>query len=72
MDRAHLAVARCDLLIMIGSSLEVQPASLFPAIAHQAGAALLFINRTPTPYDHLATVSFSESAGQVMTELLEK
>ncbi len=71
MDKAYQAAAGCDLLLMIGSSLEVQPANQFPLIAHQAGASLIFINRTATPYDHLASISFNESAGQVMHSLVE-
>jgi hypothetical protein len=27
---------------------------------------MFFINRTVTPYDHLASVKFNENAGQVM------
>lgn len=72
MEYAYQAAASCDLLLMIGSSLEVQPANQFPLIAHQAGAKLIFINRTPTPYDHIAAVSFTESAGQVMEWLTEE
>jgi NAD-dependent deacetylase len=71
MDKAYLAAAGCDLLLMIGSSLQVQPANQFPLIAHQSGASLIFINRTPTPYDHLATVCFNAGAGQVMQALIE-
>jgi len=56
---------------MIGSSLQVQPANQFPLIAHQSGASLIFINRTPTPYDHLATVCYDADAGQVMQALIE-
>ncbi len=71
MDQAYQAAASCDLLLMIGSSLEVQPANQFPLIAHQAGASLIFINRAATPYDHLAAICFNESAGQVMQTLIE-
>lgn len=71
MEQAYQAAAGCDLFLMIGSSLEVQPANQFPLIAHQAGASLIFINRTVTPYDHLATVSFTESAGETMQALVE-
>ena len=70
MELAYQAAATCDLLLMIGSSLEVQPANQFPLIAHQAGARLIFINRTPTPYDHLAEFCFNDSAGQVMQEII--
>lgn len=71
MDRAYQACANCDLFLMIGSSLEVQPANQFPLVAHQGGASLIFINRTSTPYDHLAAVRFSENAGKVMRALTE-
>ncbi len=70
MESAHQAAARCDLLLMIGSSLEVQPANLIPLVAHQAGATLVFLNKTPTPFDHLATVRFHEPASQVMAQLV--
>jgi NAD-dependent deacetylase len=72
MERAYQASANCDLLLMIGSSLEVQPANQFPLVAHQAGASLIFINQTATPYDHLATISFTEGAGKVMSALTEQ
>lgn len=71
MESAYRAAASCDLLIMIGSSLEVQPANQFPMIAHQAGAKLIFINRTPTPYDQIAMVNFTDSASKTMKLLLE-
>jgi NAD-dependent deacetylase len=71
MDFAYQACANCDLFLMIGSSLEVQPANQFPLIAHQAGANLIFINRTATPYDHLAAVGFSASASEIMRALTE-
>jgi len=70
MEQAYQAASCCDLLLMIGSSLEVQPANRFPLVAHQSGARMIFINRNVTPYDHLASVKFTESAGQVMRALL--
>lgn len=70
MELAYQAAANCDLCLMIGSSLEVQPANQFPLLAHQAGARLVFINRTPTPYDHLASVCFNESAGKIMQKII--
>lgn len=71
MEEACQAAAECDLLLMIGSSLEVQPANQIPLIAHQAGASLIFINRTPTPYDHLAAIRFTASAGEVLAALVD-
>jgi len=71
MELAYQACANCDLFLMIGSSLEVQPANRFPLLAHQGGAHLIFINRTSTDYDDLATLCFSESAAKVMRALAE-
>ena len=70
MKRAWQVATNCDLMLMIGSSLEVQPANLFPLAAYEAGANLIFINKTPTPYDHLATFCFHDNASRVMDNLL--
>ena len=37
-----------------------------------AGADLVFINRTETLWDHIATVIFRENAGDVMREIVER
>jgi NAD-dependent deacetylase len=71
MRRAFECAARCDLMLMIGSSLQVQPAASIPPAARQAGARLIFINRDPTPFDSLADVLFPESAGDVLSRLLK-
>jgi NAD-dependent deacetylase len=71
MEDAYQEATACDLLLMIGSSLEVQPANQFPLVAHQRGAKLIFINRTATSYDHLAAVSFTGNAGRVLATLAE-
>ena len=71
MLRAYECAVRCDLLLMIGSSLQVEPAASIPREAKRTGAQLIFINRSETPYDHLATVVFRENAGQVTGEIVE-
>ena len=69
MIRAYECAVKCDLLLMIGSSLQVEPAASIPREACQAGAKLIYINRTETPTDNLAEIIFNENAGDVMTEL---
>jgi len=69
LNSAFDLARRCDLMLMIGSSLEVQPAASVPLVAQQNGARLIFINRTPTAYDSLATVRFNEPAGEIMEQL---
>ncbi|OPY74702.1 MAG: NAD-dependent protein deacetylase [Syntrophorhabdus sp. PtaU1.Bin050] len=62
----------CDLFIVIGSSLVVQPAALMPVAAKEGGAKLVIINRDETTYDHLADLIVNDSAGPTMAAVLEK
>jgi NAD-dependent deacetylase len=71
MIKAFDHARKSDLLIMIGSSLQVEPAASIPREAHRTGASLIYINRTPTPTDNLANVLFKENAGEVMSAILE-
>ena len=71
LARAFECVRDCDLLLMIGSSLQVEPAASIPLAAHRGGARLIYINRTPTASDILASVIFREPAGETMGRLLE-
>jgi NAD-dependent deacetylase len=54
MHRAQAWSEAADLFVVLGSSLQVQPAALFPVIAKRAGALLGIVNRDPTPLDDLA------------------
>ena len=62
----------CDLFIVIGSSLVVQPAASMPVIAKEKDSGLVIINRDPTALDHLADIVIRDSAGVVMTNILQK
>jgi NAD-dependent deacetylase len=72
LRRAFEQAQACDLMLMVGSSLQVEPAASIPPAAHNAGARLIFINRTPTPWDHIADVLFGENAGDVLEELANR
>ena len=51
---------RCDLMIVLGSSLTVQPAASIPLAAAQRGAKLCIVNAQATPLDRLATWHFDD------------
>ncbi len=72
LRRAFECALACDLMLMIGSSLQVEPAASIPGAAKRAGARLIFINRTSTPWDHIAEVIFRESASEVMGKLMDR
>jgi NAD-dependent deacetylase len=71
MIRAFACSVQCNAFLMIGSSLQVEPAASMPREAKRAGAQLIFINHTETPYDHLASVIFRENAGVVLRDILD-
>jgi NAD-dependent deacetylase len=54
MRQAQEWTERAAVFIVMGSSLQVQPAASFPVIAKRNGALLAIINREPTPLDEYA------------------
>jgi len=71
-QEAQYRSSACDLFIVIGSSLVVQPAASMPLIAKRSGAKLVIINRDPTPYDDLADIVIHGQAGPTMASILVK
>ena len=70
--RQAFAVARAsDLMLVVGSSLVVQPAARVPEIAVTSGARLAIVNNEPTPLDPLADVVVRASAGAVLSALVD-
>lgn len=51
--RCQAAVGECDAMLVVGSSLQVYPVASLCDRAHDRGAALVILNGSPTPYDHL-------------------
>lgn len=49
--RASQEALKADLFIVLGSSLSVTPANMFPLEAKENGAKLVIINREPTDFD---------------------
>ena len=67
MLRAEAETQLCDLFLVLGSSLVVTPAALFPARAKQYGARLVIVNREPTPLDDMADLVLHDEIGPTMT-----
>ena len=72
MRRAQALTQACDLFLAIGSSLSVQPAASFPALARQGGARLVIINREPTPLDALADLCLRGEIGPLLEPFLAR
>jgi NAD-dependent deacetylase len=71
-EEAYHRSSLCDLFIVVGSSLVVQPAASMPLVAKRNGAKLVIINRDPTPYDDMADIVIHGQAGPTMASILEK
>jgi NAD-dependent deacetylase len=56
MERAQELCAAADLLLCIGSSLEVQPVASLPLLTRRAGGRIAILTQGPTPLDELASV----------------
>jgi len=69
MQRAQAWSERADLFMVLGSSLQVQPAASFPVIAKRAGALLGIINRDPTPLDEIADFVHNGAIGDFFRRL---
>jgi len=67
MMRAEAETQVCDLFLVLGSSLVVTPAALFPVKAKQHGARLVILNRDPTPLDEIADLVLNEEIGPTLT-----
>lgn len=67
MRRAQKLTANCDLCLVAGSSLVVYPAAAFPAFAKENGAALVIVNREPTPLDEAADLVIRAEIGSVLS-----
>jgi NAD-dependent deacetylase len=66
MSEAHALAREADLMLCVGSSLEVFPVASLPGIALENGARLAFVTQGPTPYDADADVKLG---GDVVAEL---
>ncbi|WP_428661891.1 SIR2 family NAD-dependent protein deacylase [Reyranella sp.] len=70
MARAQDVTNNCDLFIVLGSSLVVQPANAFPQIAKQRGAKLAILNRDPTDQDDDADLVIHGEIGPTMSRVV--
>ncbi len=62
-------IERCDLLFVLGTSLEVYPVAGLVPHAKRRGAQLAIVNRDATPFDRIADIAIQSELGPVMAEL---
>jgi NAD-dependent deacetylase len=71
MERASRLAAGADLMLCIGSSLEVHPVAGLPSITLRGGGRLAILTRGPTPFDAQAEVKLAGDVARELEALVE-
>ena len=66
IDRAMTAAGEADLLLAVGTTLQVYPVADVVTVAKRAGARVVIMNNQPTPMDSLADALMRGSIGEVL------
>jgi len=66
IDRAMRVAEEADLLLAVGSTLQVYPAAHAVPIAKSNGARLVIVNAQPTQYDAIADAVLRDPIGEVL------
>jgi NAD-dependent deacetylase len=73
LTRADHESNSCDLMLVVGTSAEVQPAASMPHIAKNAGAKVVEVNISETPFtSHVSDYILKGPAGEILEKLLNK
>ena len=60
LNQAFKEMGEADLLLVLGSSLTVQPAASLPLATHYGGGKIVIVNAQPTPLDHYAAARYDD------------
>lgn len=71
LQNAKKAARETDLMIIVGSSLEVAPASDIPLIAKRNGAKVAIINKEATELDSMVDLLIHGDCAEILPELLQ-
>ncbi len=69
IDKAMLVAAEADLLLAVGSTLQVYPVASVVPLAKQAGARIVILNNQPTQMDPLADALLRGPIGELLPAL---
>jgi len=70
--KAQNTARNCDLMLVIGSSLEVLPVAGLPMQTLDRGGHLIILNQTPTYLDVRADIIFTQNAATLLPALAEQ
>jgi NAD-dependent deacetylase len=70
LERAYDLAAAADLLLCVGSSLEVHPIAQLPGVTQANGGKVALVTRGPTPWDARAVAKLDGDVEAELAELL--
>lgn len=68
INAAYLAADRADVVLVVGSSLQVAPVSGLPGLVIGRGGQLAILTESETPWDDRCAIRLHGRAGAVLTE----
>jgi NAD-dependent deacetylase len=71
IEEAFELARACDLILVVGSTLQVYPAAEVPRVAVERGVPLVVVNAEPTPMDVEAAVVLQGRSGEILPALHE-
>jgi NAD-dependent protein deacetylase/lipoamidase len=71
-EASETAVAKCDVLMVVGTSAVVHPAAGLIHTAHSLGRPVIECNLQPTAASSLADIVLSGKSGEVLPRLIER
>ena len=72
MVLAEQHARRCDLMLVLGSSLLVTPAAALVGLAVGSGARVVLVNQGKTPYDEAVTLRVWAGIGEVLPPAVQR
>jgi len=70
IERDLRVAAEAEVLLAVGSTLQVYPVAGAVPAAKEAGAKLVIVNAEPTAFDDLADALFNERIGEILPKLV--
>jgi NAD-dependent deacetylase len=65
-------VRNCSLMVVLGSSLMVEPAASLVGLALRSGKAVILVNQGRTPYDRAVTLRAWAGIGELLPPAVER
>ena len=71
IERATRVAERADLMLAVGTSLQVYPVAGIVPLAKRSGSRVVIVNAQPTPFDDVADAVFRQPIGEILPVLCD-